>query len=241
MFSREASKMSFHMLGKISLKKYLGLQQRLVEELSYASDRIQVILCEHQPIISVGRMGTHANIRLQPDRMRAGKLEAQWVARGGGCILHRPGQLAIYPLIPMHWYEMTPGRVVRLVQQAIAEGLQELSFTPLCYPEDHHIWGRTGLLGVTAMAVRRGVSCFGAYLNVEPEMRDYGYIDAVSQLPKDQSRRTMSSLLAERRQVVRMSEVRSAMVQAFADVFECRDYHMHTGHPMLKSLSGEWE
>ena len=43
MFSREASKMSFHMLGKISLKKYLGLQQRLVEDLSYASDRIQVI------------------------------------------------------------------------------------------------------------------------------------------------------------------------------------------------------
>ena len=72
-------------------------------------------------------------------------------------------------------------------------------------------------------------------------MRDYGFIDAVTQLPEDQSRRTMSSLLAERRQVVRMSEVRSAMVQAFADVFECRDYHMHTGHPMLKSLSGEWE
>ena len=84
----------------------------------------------------------------------------------------------------------------------------------------------------------RGVSCFGTYLNVEPEMRDYGFVDSVTRIPVDQSRRTMSSLLSERRQVVRMAEVRSAMVQSFADVFECDDYHMHTGHPMLRSVTG---
>jgi lipoyl(octanoyl) transferase len=241
MFSREETKMAFHMLGRIPLKKYLRLQQQIVQELSYASDRIQVILCEHEPAISVGRMGSHAHIRLQSDRMKAGKLNTMWVARGGGCILHRPGQLAVYPLIPMHWYQVSPGQVLRLVRQAVTEALEELSYTPLCNDMDHHIWGRTGLLGVTAMAVRRGVSCFGNYLNVDPEMRDYGYVDTVQHLPADQSRRTMSSLLAERRQVVRMSEVRSAMVQSFADTFGCRDYHMYTGHPLLRSLTVERE
>lgn len=234
MFSGEESKMAFYMLGRVELSKYLRLQRQLVETQSYASDRIQVLLCEHEPVISVGRMGSHADIRLGSDRFKSGKLKSLWVARGGGCILHRPGQLAVYPLIPMNWYQVSPGKVLRLVRQAVTGALQELSYTPLDTEIDFNIWGRTGLLGVTAMAVQRGVSCFGTYLNVEPEMRDYGFIDAVKKIPADQSRGTMSSLLAERRQVVRMAEIRSAMVQSFADVFECQDYHIHTGHPLLR-------
>ncbi|MAP72727.1 MAG: hypothetical protein CMJ55_00510 [Planctomycetaceae bacterium] len=234
MFSSEESKMAFYMLGRVELSKYLRLQRQLVETQSYASDRIQVLLCEHEPVISVGRMGSHADIRLDADRFKSGKLKSLWVARGGGCILHRPGQLAVYPLIPMNWYQVSPGKVLRLVRQAVVGALHELSYTPLDTEIDFNIWGRTGLLGITAMAVQRGVSCFGTYLNVEPEMRDYGFIDAVKKIPADQSRGTMSSLLAERRQVVRMAQIRSAMVQSFADVFECQDYHIHTGHPLLR-------
>ena len=64
MFSSEESKMAFYMLGRVELSKYLRLQRQLVETQSYASDRIQVLLCEHEPVISVGRMGSHADIRL---------------------------------------------------------------------------------------------------------------------------------------------------------------------------------
>ncbi len=227
------------MLGRVTLRQYLRMQQEIVETQSYASDRIQVLLCEHDPVISVGRMGSHAHIRLQADRLQAAGLGSVWVARGGGCILHRPGQLAVYPLIPMNWYQVSPGKVLRMVRQAVMDALQELTYTPLSSNFDFNIWGRTGLLGVTAMAVRSGVSCFGAYLNVDPEMRDYGYIDTACKIPADQSRATMSCLLAERRQAVRMAEVRSAMVQSFADVFECSDYHLITGHPLLRSFTGK--
>ena len=156
MFSREESKMAFYMLGRVELSKYLQLQRQLVETQSYASDRIQVLLCEHEPVISVGRMGSHAHIRLGADRVKSAKLKSLWVARGGGCILHRPGQLAIYPLIPMHWYQVSPGKVLSLVRQAVMGALQELSYTPLDTEIDFNIWGRTGLLSVTAMAVQRG-------------------------------------------------------------------------------------
>ena len=237
MFSREESKMAFYMLGRVELNRFLRLQRQLVETQSFASDRIQVLLCEHEPVISVGRMGSHAHIRMTPDHMNGSRLKSVWVSRGGGCILHRPGQLAVYPLIPMNWYQVSAGKVLKLVRQAVMGALEELSYTPLSSDLDFNIWGRTGLLAVTAMAIQRGVSCFGTYLNVEPEMRDYGYIDSATKIPVDQSRATMSSLLAERRQVVRMAEVRATMVQSFADVFECRDYHMHTGHPELRKLT----
>lgn len=237
MFSREESKMAFYMLGRVELNRFLRLQRQLVKTQSFASDRIQVLLCEHEPVISVGRMGSHAHIRLTPEHMNGSRLKSVWVSRGGGCILHRPGQLAVYPLIPMNWYQISAGKVLTLVRQAVMGALEELSYTPLSSELDFNIWGRTGLLAVTAMAVQRGVSCFGTYLNVEPEMRDYGYVDSTTKIPVNQSRATMSSLLAERRQVVRMAEVRAAMVQSFADVFECRDYHMHTGHPELRKLT----
>ena len=71
------------------------------------------------------------------------------------------------------------------------------------------------------------------YINVSPAMGLFGYVDTAWQLPADQSRRTMSSLMAENSKAARMANLRSAVVESFAQVFGCSDYDMHTGHPQL--------
>jgi hypothetical protein len=43
----------------------------------------------------------------------------------------------------------------------------------------------------------------------------------------------MSSLMAENSKAARMANLRSAVVESFAQVFGCSDYDMHTGHPQL--------
>jgi lipoate-protein ligase B len=111
--------------------------------------------------------------------------------------------------------------------------LSQVGISTLCYDGLYSVWGRTGMLAATGMSVQQNVSCFGSYINVSPDMALFGYVDTVWQVPADQSRQTMSSLMVENRQSARMANLRSAVVESFAQVFNCSDYDMHTGHPQL--------
>ncbi|MCS5584040.1 MAG: hypothetical protein NZ777_11050, partial [Pseudomonadales bacterium] len=127
-------------------------------------------------------------------------------------------------------------QVLGKVRDAVSQALRQVGTTPLCYPGIHSVWGRTGMLAAMGMSIRRGVSCFGSYINVNPDMRLYGYVDTAWKLPSDQTRRTMSCLMAENRKSAKMSKLRSAVVQSLAGEFDCDDYHLHTGHPFLAEL-----
>jgi hypothetical protein len=74
------------------------------------------------------------------------------------------------------------------------------------------------------------VTYYGAYLNVSPSMGLFRLIepDGPDALPP-------SCLAAERRGRFRMPGVRAALVPQLAKAFGCDRYHLHTGHPWLRS------
>ncbi|MBT4695100.1 MAG: hypothetical protein HOB73_17320 [Planctomycetaceae bacterium] len=230
-------KLAFHLLSVVKFEDYMNLQQALVAELAAGGDCIKVLICEHALELTVGRKGSHAHIRLAQTEREKQNLQTHWLPRGGGAILHSPGQLAVYPLVPLQWYGWSPGRLLTMVRDAVSMALSQVGIATLCYDGLHSVWGRTGMLAATGISVQRNVSCFGSYINVSPDMGLFGYVDTAWQLPTDQSRRTMSSLMAENRQAARMANLRSAVVESFAQVFDCSDYDMHTGHPQLSSRS----
>ena len=52
--------------------------------------------------ISVGRSGSRAHIRPDDQALREAAIRVHWVNRGGGCVLHLPGQLVAYLALPLH-------------------------------------------------------------------------------------------------------------------------------------------
>jgi len=225
----------FHLLGRIDFDACLALQQRLVYESSSRADgRIDVLLCEHPDLITVGRSGSRAHIRLSDDELWRRQLSIRWVTRRGPCVLHSPGQLAIYPIVPLHWHGLTVLEFTSLFQSALVETLRLLKVQTETCTERFGISGRTGQLASFGVSVRQGVTMHGAFLNVGPQMKHYGYIDVIPRHelePRQKS--TMSCLLAERRRPVTMPEVRATLIAEVARSFDCERYHLHTGHPFL--------
>jgi lipoyl(octanoyl) transferase len=226
-------KLAFHLLSLVKFEDYIQLQQSLVAELAAGGDCIKVLICEHATELTVGRKGSHAHIRIPQTERAKQNIQIHWLPRGGGAILHSPGQLAVYPLVPLRWYGWSPGQILTMVRDAVSMALSQVGISTLCYDGLYSVWGRTGMLAATGMSVQQNVSCFGSYINVSPDMALFGYVDTVWQVPADQSRQTMSSLMVENRQSARMANLRSAVVESFAQVFNCSDYDMHTGHPQL--------
>lgn len=243
--SREATA-DFYLLGQVELDDALALQRRLVFEAGERRERrIPVLLCEHPELITIGRAGSRGDIRLSPDDLRERRLDVRWLGRGGGCVVHGPGQLAVYPIVPLADFGWTVGEYLRRLQQGLSGALAELGAAVTARPGRFGVWGRTGQLAAVGAAVQYGVTWQGAFINVNPTCRALGYVetnparrqnrDPASLAPPEKPH--MSSLLAERGRPTKMTAVRTALIAALSAAWGCEHYHLFTGHPLLTSLS----
>jgi lipoyl(octanoyl) transferase len=226
----------FHLLGTAVFSECLELQRRLARDAEAGGDRrIAVIVCEHPEIITVGRSGSRGDIRLSDEQLRRRGLTVRWVNRGGGCIMHAPGQLAVYPIAPLARCGWSVGQYMGRLREGAAAALNSLGFAVQQRPPHFGVWGRTGLLAALGVAVRAGISRHGLFLNVNPSMSLAGLIDtAPASSLRAGERAAMSCLLAERRQALRMPAVRAALIRHLAAALGCERYHLHTGHPWLR-------
>src|SRR5690606_6719713 len=85
----------------------LALQERLVYEISGRADTQGVLLlCEHPPLISIGRQGSSSHVLASGNDLRACQMDVRWVARGGGAVVHAIGQLCVTPILPLDRLQM---------------------------------------------------------------------------------------------------------------------------------------
>src|SRR5262245_29207576 len=88
-------------LGMVDFEEMLALQRRLVFEVSGDRSLGVLLICEHSPMISVGRQGSRTHIHFDQRELQLRGWDIRWVNRGGGCLLHMPGQWSIYPILPL--------------------------------------------------------------------------------------------------------------------------------------------
>lgn len=223
--------LDFRTLGPVSLDAVLRLQSRLRREVHRsASPRTIVLFCEHPRSITIGRDGSRAQVRWTDEHLRRKRLGVRYVARRGGCVLHEPGQLAVYTVACPAAYGWRFGEFRKRFRQAMVGALEELGISPTADAERRALVGRSGVLASLGLTGRSGVTAFGAYLNVNPRMVEQRCVDAAQ---TERGPQTMSSLATEGRGAARMPRVRTALVAALADAFGVAGYHLQAGHPLL--------
>lgn len=236
--SAEPRSLSFHFLGRVPFHDCRRLQEDLAED-NLQPQRGTILLAEHQPHLTVGRQGSWGDIRLSSRQLQARSLSVDWVRRSGATILHGPGQLAILPVIPLGWCDWDLAQLESILLRAVQQALSELGYRSEARLGDHGVWGRSGQLAASGLDEWLGHSRFGVYLNVHPDMTDFGFIDSVGKRPGQTGKRTMSCLLAEQQRPVKMSSLRSVLTVTLAALLGMDDYHLMSGHPRLPAEEPE--
>src|SRR5262245_45985153 len=104
----------FYLMGCVDFDDCQSLQRRLAyDALTRGDGRITVLLCEHPPLVTIGRAGSRAHVRLSGMELAERQLAVRYVSRGGGAILQGPGQLAVYPIVPLEWHGWSIGEYLR--------------------------------------------------------------------------------------------------------------------------------
>ena len=90
------------LLGLVDFDAALFLQERLMMHVAQRDDGYGALLiCEHPPLITIGRSGSQAEILCDAHELTARQIDVRWLNRGGGALVHVPGQLALYPILPL--------------------------------------------------------------------------------------------------------------------------------------------
>jgi lipoyl(octanoyl) transferase len=117
-----------------------------------------VLLCEHPPVITLGRSATTANI------LDAGDTPIERIERGGEVTYHGPGQLMIYPVVRLR----SVIGFLEAVAGAIAETCAALGAPGAIWRRDPAgIWLGDRKLAACGIHVARGVSVHGFALDID--------------------------------------------------------------------------
>ncbi len=135
------------------------LADQLAErERVWAGGEGMIFLCEHPPVITLGRSANRANV------LAPGAVPVVQIERGGDVTYHGPGQLMVYPVL-----RLQKGVVDFLARTAgaLAEACAALGVPGAEFRRDPAgLWLGDAKLAACGIHVARGVSVHGWALNV---------------------------------------------------------------------------
>jgi lipoyl(octanoyl) transferase len=144
-------------LGRADYRAVLA-EQLAARERVWAGAPGVVLLCEHPPVITLGRSATPANI------VDAGDVPIERIERGGEVTYHGPGQLMVYPVVRLRGVVSFLERVAA----AITETCAALGAPGAVWRRDPAgVWLGDDKLAACGIHVARGVSVHGFAVNVD--------------------------------------------------------------------------
>lgn len=217
--------LSAYLLGALPFDALLALQRRLVYDTGGDRDTAALILCEPEPGITVGREGSAAHIRASAAALKARGEQVRWVGRGGGAMLHRPGQVACYPVFPLDALNLTAGRYVSELQAVAVDLCREFGIEAVPDPERPGARANGRRVAHVGVAVHNNVTSFGLVVNVNPDLAPFHDVYC------DGDRVPMTSLQRESHARVRVSGVRQRLIELVAARFKFARVSVFHHHP----------
>ncbi len=221
------------LLGEVPWEDVQALQRRLVYDLGERGGGA-LVLCEHPPVVSVGRSGSRGHVRADDDQLRDLRLSLRWVNRGGGCLLHLPGQLCGYLVLPLESRGLSLGAYLDGLHRVLIETLAEFDLEGRTRTDLPGVFLGHRRVGTVAVAVSRGIAYHGITLNVGPYL---GPFDLLEEPGINGWLLRQTSMEAQRQRAAPMSKVREALIRHLEATFGLERHHLYTDHPLVRPKS----
>jgi len=225
---RHSAALDVYLLGLVDFDAAWAIQQKLVTEIAERNDtKGALILCEHPPIITIGREGSREHIAVPPEELHSRQIGVRWLNRGGGTLVHAPGQLAVYPILPLTRLDMSIPRIIETLLGSIQQLCQVLQLPTEILQAEPGIRSRCGQIANIGMAMKSWITYYGLYVNVAPDVRflrlvNSGHADKASSIATSRMRRTP------------MHTVRSLLIENLVGSLGYNEHQIYTGHPLLR-------
>jgi len=167
-------------LGRTPYRDAWQLQHLLVAARAAGLIGDQLLLLEHEPVLTLGRHSDPSHVIAGPAELKARQIELIETERGGEVTYHGPGQLTAYPIVKLADRGLLIRPLVRALETSLAQTCAALDVDagpkegfPGCWCGDG-----TRKIGAVGVRIEHGVSYHGIALNVTVRLSDFDLIDA---------------------------------------------------------------
>lgn len=181
-------------LGTMEYRRAWDLQVRLARAVHAGERANALLLLEHPPVYSRGRLGRPDQILLTADELAQRGIQAVETDRGGQVTYHGPGQLVAYPVVDLRGWG-GPLKYVRTLEQIIIKTLADFEISAGTVEKMTGVWVGDAKIAAIGVKISRGVAYHGFALNVNTDLSYFDYIIPCGIC--DRSVTSMAQLLGE--------------------------------------------
>ena len=167
-------------LGLIGYAEAWELQKRVVASRKAGAIADVLLLCEHPPVITLGRSGKRENLLASEHVLRQKGVEFHASDRGGDITYHGPGQVVGYPILNLGAIRRDVVWYVRMLEEAMIRATAEFGITAERVAGKTGIWVRAGSteekLAAIGVRISRWVTSHGFAYNVSTDLRNFDLI-----------------------------------------------------------------
>ncbi|XP_033121157.1 putative lipoyltransferase 2, mitochondrial [Anneissia japonica] len=209
-------------LGRVSYTTALSIQKSIQTNIknsldnkkSYKACSNTLILCEHNPVYTIG-IRTKDYPKQEEERLK--KLGAEFLQtdRGGLITFHGPGQLVAYPILYLGDFKKSVRWYVCQLEKCIIETCRRFSIQGETSPHTG-VWVNDNKIAAIGVQCKRFVTCHGLALNCNTDLSWFSNI-----IPCGIEGKGVTSLTAELGKEIRVDDAIPSFVDAFSQQFQC--------------------
>jgi len=162
-------------LGLVSFAEAYRLQQQMVLK-AQENDTAYIILCEHYPVITCGRMSHAENILLSKEDIEKKGVTIKSIDRGGDVTLHAPGQLVIYPILNLNKVGRDLHKYLHHLEEVAIALLKDFDILGQRRSAQTGVWVGPHKIASLGIGVRKWISYHGLGLNVNTDLNLFSLI-----------------------------------------------------------------
>ena len=215
-------------LGLVGYQPAWDLQRRLVAARKAGAAPDALLLCQHPPVITLGRNGKREHLHASDQLLRQMSVEFHHTDRGGDITYHGPGQLVGYPILNLAEIRRDVVWYVRQLEEAMIRATADLGIVATRKAGMTGVWvdlpGGEEKLAAIGVHISRWVTSHGFAFNVATDLSAFDLI-----VPCGIRGRGVTSLERKLGRPVPQGEVMDRLATHFAAVFERKALDLQDG------------
>ncbi len=182
-------KVTIRDLGVVKYVDALAIQTQKFNELidrklhgQSNTDEHVLFLCEHHPVITLGKAANEQNILLSEAFLKEKGIDVFHISRGGDVTFHGPGQITGYPILDLEYFSSDIKLYMRMLEEVMIQTIAEYGIAGYRIPDATGVWvdaksdKQPKKIAAFGVKTSRWVTMHGFALNVTVDLNYFNYI-----------------------------------------------------------------
>lgn len=201
-------------LGLIDFKEAWEFQREIFDDVKDSSIESALILCQHYPVITLGRKALKENIGVCERELKKRGIQVYEIERGGDVTYHGPGQIIVYPIFNLIYFKKDIHLFLRRLEEAVIDFLAEWGIRGARYAGLTGVWVDNQKIASIGIAVKNWITFHGLSINIKKDDLDNWLLIRPCGMDIE-----ITSLETRLGREVEIDSIKRALIHRFEDVF----------------------